>query len=105
MNMGQPDFLGFTALPPNVRVRWLEEYEGLSIAPHRAVRTWDGTVHGGEHMWCDRDGYPSVPESRAVARCATRDGTVLGFCAGVLLVAGDDGRILTLKVNEVRRLP
>ena len=103
--MSQPNFPNYAAVPANVRVRWIEEYEGLAVAPRRAPRTWDGTIHGGEHMWCDQNGYPSIPESCVVARRATRDGTLLGFAAGTLLVAGDDGRILTLKTNEVRRPP
>lgn len=95
----------YTALGPSVRVRWLEDYEGLSISPVRSVRTWAGVVHDGDPLWCDKDGYASVRESGASTRGAVRDGRILGFAAGMLLVAGDDSRILTLKTNEVRRLP
>lgn len=104
MSMSQPDFPSFTAIPPNVRVRWLEDYEGLSIAPIRQSRAWSGVVHEGEHLWCDHNGFASVRESIAQSRGTVRDGTVLGFAVGVLLVSGDDGRILTLPTQQVRRL-
>lgn len=101
--MSQPDFPAYAAVPPNLRVRWIEDYSGLFDA--KQVRTWAGHVHEGEHLWCDHNGAASVSENHAMKRGATRDGTVLGFAAGTLLVAGDDGRILTLAHNTVRRLP
>lgn len=102
MNVSQPAFPTYAAVPPNVRVRWIEDYSGPFDA--KQTRTWAGHVHEGEHLWCDHQGYASVRESIAQERGATRDGTVLGFAAGTLLVAGDDGRILTLPHNAVRRL-
>ena len=103
--MSQPDFPNYSAVPPNVRVCWLEEYTGLSIAPVRRLRTWTGVVHNGEYYWCDDDGHASVSERHARSRGTVREGTLLGFAAGTLLVAGDDGRILTLPHDQVRRLP
>lgn len=97
--MSQPNFPTYGTVSPNVRVRWIE---GPFDA--KQTRTWAGHVHEGEHLWCDHQGYASVRESVAQSRGAVRDGTVLGFAAGTLLVAGDDGRILTLPFNTVRRI-
>ena len=103
--MSQPAFPTYATVPPNVRVRWIEDYSGLSVAPVRETRTWAGHAYDNDHLWCDHNGAASVSENHATKRGATRDGTVLGFSAGTLLVAGDDGRILTLHHNTVRRLP
>lgn len=102
MNM-EPNFPTYASVTPNIRVRWIEDYSGPFDA--KQVRTWAGFVHDGEHLWCDHNGAASVRESVAVKRGVTRDGTMLGFSAGTLLVSCDDGRILTLAHNTVRRLP
>ena len=103
MNM-EPNFPTYAPAPQNVRVRWIEDYSGLSVALVRETRTWAGHAYDNDHLWCDHNGAASVSENHATKRGVTRDGTVLGFSAGTLLVSGDDGRILTLKTNEVRRL-
>lgn len=103
--MSQPAFPTYATVTPNVRVRWIEDWLLSKVIPVLETRTWTGVVHDGDHLWCDRNGAASVSENRAIERGVTRDGTVLGFDAGTLLVAGDDGRILTLAHTLVRRLP
>jgi hypothetical protein len=100
----EQNFPTYAAVPPNVRVRWIEDYSGLSVALVRETRTWAGHAYDNDHLWCDHTGAASVSENHAMKRGVTRDGTVLGFAAGTLLVSGDDGRILTLHHNTVRRL-
>lgn len=100
--MSQPNFPAYATVPPNIRVRWIEDYSGLFDA--KQVRTWAGHAHDNDYLWCDHNGAASVSENHAMKRGVTRDGTVLGFAAGTLLVACDDGRILTLPHNTVRRI-
>ena len=105
--MSQPNFPDYTVLPPIcVRVRWIEDYHLFNV---RKTITWAGHVRetegeGGDHWWCDEDGNANVSENAAVERGITRDGTVLAFRAGTLLVACTNGRLLTLDMRTVRRI-
>jgi hypothetical protein len=107
--VSQPNFPNYVQLPPIcVRVRWIEEYTGL-LDCVKETRTWagfeqDGEGAAGDHLWCDATGYATVSEKAAVERGVTRDGTVLAFHGGTLLVACTDGRLLTLDMRCVRRI-
>jgi hypothetical protein len=111
------DLSTFTALPPTapVRVRWVEypfcELFGTGAkgcgcpiceGKPRPLH-WGGVVHEGEHMWSvPPKGVMGFRESHAMEQGWAKDGTVLAFARDLLLVAGDDGRILTLATSNVR---
>lgn len=100
--MNQSDPSTFAAVPPNVRVRWIEQ----PTAPKSILSIlWEGQVTEDDYLWSDHNGTSTVSEHRAIAIGCVRDGTVRGVCAGTLLIAGDDGSIVTLPVRQVRVLP
>ncbi len=113
------DLSVYTALPPTapVRVRWVEypfcERFGTGVkdcgcpiceGKPRPI-LWGGIVHEGVPMWAPLlNALMSLRESHAMEQGWAKDGTVLAFAHGLLLVAGDDGRVLTLSTSNVRTL-
>jgi hypothetical protein len=113
------DLSAFTALPPTapVRVRWVEYpfcerfFErvkdcGCPICEGKPRPIlWGGVVREGVPMWSPvLNALMCVPENHAAEQGWVKDGTVLAFAHDLLLVAGDDGRVLTLATSNVRTL-
>jgi hypothetical protein len=113
------DLSAFTALPPTapVRVRWIEypfcehTRRGVQDCACRVCEgkprpiLWGGVGHEGVPLWSPvLNALMCVPENHAAEQGWAKDGTVLAFAHGLLLVAGDDGRVLTLATFNVRVL-
>ena len=87
----------FTFLPPTlpVRARWVEY-------PYCARTGVDVSECGCSH--CGGKPLPVLWEGVACREDWTKNGTVIAFARGLLLVAGDDGRTHILPVEAVQIL-
>lgn len=108
----------FVTVPasPTIRVRWIE-YPFCARSRQDAAGCrcpacegkprpllWESVVHDGEPMWSTEPRTSCLRESAAVRERWVHDGAVVAFRAGTLLIAADDGRVLTLDTDRVRRL-
>ena len=108
----------FAAVPasPALRVRWVE-YPFCARSRQDAAGCrcpvcegkprplwWESVIHDGEPMWSTEPGVPCFRESAASRQRWVHDGAVVAFRAGALLIAADDGRVLTLNTDRVRSL-
>lgn len=112
----KPDEFAAVPASPTLRVRWVEYPFCLRRRQDAAscrcsecegkprLLWWEGVTHDDEPLWSTDPHTPCLRESAALRERWARDGTVVGFAAGTLLVAREDGRVLTLDTDRVRRL-
>lgn len=90
---------------PAVRVAWV--LYPLPVGLRSAAQThklllWEGAA--GD-LWSDAPRCPSYQEDFLRRNGHLHEGRVLAFHAGVVLVADDQGRLLTLAPENLRVLP